>query len=100
MGQTYIVKSFLVTVVGGVGNFFGVIISALGIGQIEKLLEPLEIITDPIRLFDSTWAQVAVLVLVVLFMQRRPGGLFPEKDVWQTVLMEVPAPLSRPSQGK
>ena len=38
MGQTYIVKSFLVTVVGGVGNFFGVVFSALGIGMTEKLL--------------------------------------------------------------
>jgi urea transport system permease protein len=79
MGQTFIVKSFLTVVVGGVGKLAGVIVSGLSLGFIEKMLEPITFITKPLRMFDATWAQVAGLVLVVLFMQRKPGGLFPEK---------------------
>ena len=75
MGKTYIVESFLVTVTGGVGNFFGVVLSALGIGTLTKLLEPISL-----ELFsNSTWAWVAVLGLVILFIMRRPGGIFPDK---------------------
>jgi urea ABC transporter permease protein UrtB/urea ABC transporter permease protein UrtC len=79
MGQGYIVTSFLVVVVGGVGNLAGVVISGLGIGSLQKLLEPWQIIQSPLTVFDATWAEVAVLALVILFIQRRPGGLFPEK---------------------
>ena len=79
MGQTFIVKSFLTVVMGGVGKLFGVVVSGLGLGFTEKLLEPIQLIETPIRLFDATWAQVAALVLVILFMQRRPSGLFPDK---------------------
>jgi urea ABC transporter permease protein UrtB/urea ABC transporter permease protein UrtC len=79
MGQGYIVKSFLVVVVGGVGKLLGVIVSGLSLGFLEKLIEPLTIMTEPIRIFDATWSQVAVLILVVLFIQRRPAGLFPDK---------------------
>ncbi len=79
MGQGYIVDSFLVVVVGGVGKLLGVVISGLGIGTLQKILEPIVWIEEPIRLFDATWAKVAVLFLVVLFIQRRPSGLFPDK---------------------
>jgi urea transport system permease protein len=79
MGQTFIVKSFLTVVVGGVGKLLGVIVSGLGLGFIEKLLEPIALITKPLRIFDATWAQVAALLIVILFMQRRPSGLFPDK---------------------
>ena len=79
MGQGYIVKSFLVVVVGGVGKFFGVVVSGLGLGFLEKMIEPIDLSFMPIQIFDATWAQVAVLVLVVLFIQRRPSGLFPDK---------------------
>ncbi|MEM9882028.1 MAG: urea ABC transporter permease subunit UrtB, partial [Planctomycetota bacterium] len=79
MGQGYIVDSFLVVVVGGVGKLLGVVISGLGLGTIQKILEPIVMIEEPIRLFDATWAKVAVLFLVVLFIQRKPSGLFPEK---------------------
>lgn len=79
MGQGYIVKSFLVVVVGGVGKLLGVIVSGLGLGFLEKLLEPIVLIEQPLRIFDATLAQVAVLITVVLFIQRKPGGLFPEK---------------------
>ncbi len=79
MGQSYIVKTFLTVVVGGVGKLAGVVWSGLGIGFIEKLLEPIVLIEKPLKIFDATWAQVATLLLVILFMQRRPGGLFPDK---------------------
>ena len=55
MGKTYIVESFLVTVTGGVGNILGVVFSALGIGVLTKILEPLSL-----DLFsNSTWAWMA-----------------------------------------
>jgi len=79
IGQTFIVKSFLTVVVGGVGKLAGVIFSGLGLGFIEKLLEPITIITQPLKIFDATWAQVAGLLAVILFMQRRPAGMFPDK---------------------
>ena len=79
MGTTYIVQSFLVTVVAGVGSLLGVIYSALGLGFLEKFIEPLQLMDTPIQLFDSTWAKVLVLIMVVIFIQRRPGGLFPER---------------------
>jgi len=79
MGQTFIVKTFLTVVVGGVGKLAGVIIAGLGLGSIEKMLEPITLIEKPIHLFDATWSQVAGLVAVVLFMTRKPSGLFPDK---------------------
>ena len=75
MGKTYIVESFIVTVTGGVGNILGVVFSALGIGVLTKIFEPLSL-----DLFsNSTWAWVGVLILVIMFIMRRPGGLFPDK---------------------
>ncbi|HEV7298864.1 MAG TPA: urea ABC transporter permease subunit UrtC [Tepidisphaeraceae bacterium] len=79
IGQTFVVKSFLTVVVGGVGKLAGVIFSGLGLGFTEKLLEPIVLIEQPLRIFDATWAQVAALVAVIFFMQRRPAGLFPDK---------------------
>ncbi len=79
MGQTYIVNSFLVTVVGGVGKLVGVVISGLGLGLINKTLEPIKLGFMPFEFFDATWAWVTVLIGVVLFMTRRPAGLFPDK---------------------
>ncbi|MBB6441197.1 urea ABC transporter permease subunit UrtB [Phycisphaera mikurensis] len=98
MGQGYIVDSFLVVVVGGVGQLAGVVLSGFGIGFAQKMLEPLELITEPIRLFDATWANVAVLAGVVLFIQRRPGGLFPERGRQANLATGDEAPwASRPS---
>gem|GEM_PF-31565 len=79
MGQGYIVDSFLTTVVGGVGKLPGVIYAGLSVGFSKKLLEPLEVFTEPFRFFDAGWATVATIVLVILFMLKRPGGIFPEK---------------------
>ena len=79
MGQGYIVESFLVVVVGGVGKLIGVVVSGLGLGMITKLAEPIVLIEQPLRIFDATWSQVLVLLLVIAFMQRKPAGLFPDK---------------------
>ena len=70
MGQNYIIDSFLVVVTGGVGKLAGAIWSGLGLGTINKFLEPET---------GTVWAKVIVLVLVVAFLQRRPSGLFPAR---------------------
>jgi urea transport system permease protein len=70
MGQNYIVDSFLVVVTGGVGKLAGTVISGLGIGGLNKFLEPF---------LQSVYAKVTLLGLVILFLQRRPSGLFPAK---------------------
>ena len=61
------------------GKLLGVVVSGLGIGFLTKLVEPMVIIEEPLRIFDSTWAQVLVLLVVIAFMQRKPAGLFPDK---------------------
>ena len=60
----------------------------------EKLLEPLELISEPIKIFDSTWAQVAVLILVG-YLSNVDRRLFPEKVVWQIGLMALRAFIAR-----
>ena len=70
MGQTYIVDSFLVVVTGGVGKIAGTFFSGLSIGFINKLLEPF---------LEAVYAKVAILALVILFLQLKPTGLFPAK---------------------
>jgi urea transport system permease protein len=70
MGQNYIVDSFLVVVTGGVGKLAGTVISGMGIGSLNKFLEPF---------LQSVYAKVVLLGLVILFLQRRPSGLFPAK---------------------
>ena len=67
LGQNYIVDSFMVVVTGGVGKLTGTIVASLGIGGLNKLLEPS---------FGAVYGKVLILVLVVLFLQRRPSGLF------------------------
>ena len=67
LGQNYIVDSFMVVVTGGVGKLAGTIVAALGIGSLNKFLEPS---------FGAVYGKVLILVLVILFLQRRPSGLF------------------------
>ncbi len=67
LGQNYIVDSFMVVVTGGVGKLAGTIIASLGIGGLNKLMEPS---------LGAVYAKVLILVLVILFLQRRPSGLF------------------------
>ena len=67
LGQAYIVDSFMVVVLGGVGQLAGTVIAALGLGELNKFLEPYA---------GAVLAKIAILVLIVLFIQKRPQGLF------------------------
>jgi urea transport system permease protein len=67
LGQAFIVDSFMVVVLGGVGQLAGTVIAAAGLGQVNKLLEPYA---------GAVLAKITVLVFVILFIQRRPQGLF------------------------
>jgi len=70
MGQNYIVDSFLVVVTGGVGKLVGTVLAGFGIGSLNKFLEPA---------LQAVYAKVALLALVILFLQVRPSGIFPAK---------------------
>jgi len=67
LGQTYIIDSFMVVVLGGVGRLAGTVAAALGLGLVNKLLEPLA---------GAVLGKIAVLALIIIFIQRRPQGLF------------------------
>jgi len=70
LGQAYIIDSFLVVVFGGVGSLWGTLVAAMSLGSINKFLEPIT---------GSVLANIIVLVGLVLFIQKRPKGLFPQK---------------------
>jgi urea transport system permease protein len=70
MGQSYIVDSFLVVVLGGVGKLMGSIIAAFGLGILNKLLEPFA---------GAVLGKIVVLMVVVLIIQKRPQGLFAQR---------------------
>ncbi len=70
LGQSYIVDSFLVVVVGGVGQLAGTVVAALGLGVLNKLLEGVA---------GAVLAKIAVLVIIIVFIQRKPSGLFAMK---------------------
>ncbi|HEX8912826.1 MAG TPA: urea ABC transporter permease subunit UrtB [Humisphaera sp.] len=79
MGQDYVVMSFMVVVVGGVGKLAGAIIAGLGLGLTGNYLEPA---LSSIQMFartSSVLSKVVVLALIVAFLQKRPSGLFPPK---------------------
>ena len=67
LGQNYIVDSFMVVVTGGVGKLAGTILAAAGLGGLTKGIEPA---------LGAVFGKVAILVGVILFLQRRPAGLF------------------------
>jgi urea transport system permease protein len=67
LGQSYIVDSFLVVVLGGVGQLAGTVYAALGLGFANKLLESWA---------GAVLAKIAVLVFIIIFIQKRPQGLF------------------------
>ena len=67
LGQNYIIDSFMVVVFGGVGNLWGTLLGALTIGIANKFLEPYA---------GAVLAKILILVLIILFIQRRPRGLF------------------------
>ena len=67
LGQSYIIDSFMVVVLGGVGNIAGTVLGGLGLGLVNKLLEPMA---------GAVLGKIGVLIFIVLFIQRRPQGLF------------------------
>ena len=70
LGQSYIIDSFMVVVFGGVGNLWGTALGALTLGIVNKFLEPVA---------GAVLGKIVVLVLLILFIQRRPRGMFPLK---------------------
>ncbi|HAA50690.1 MAG TPA: urea ABC transporter permease subunit UrtB [Planctomycetaceae bacterium] len=71
MGQNHIVDAFLVVVTGGVGELAGSVLAGLGLGMLNKFIEPI--------LGSAIWAKVILLLLVIAFIQWKPAGLFPPK---------------------
>jgi len=71
LGQNYIVDCFMTVVVGGVGNLFGTVYSALGIGIVDEILQ--QVFGSPVV------GKITVLVCIILFLQWRPSGLFATK---------------------
>ena len=69
LGQSYIVDSFMVVVFGGVGNLWGTLIGGMSLGIVTKLLEPFA---------GAVLGKILVLIALILFIQRRPRGLFPQ----------------------
>jgi urea transport system permease protein len=70
MGQAYIIDSFMVVVFGGVGNLWGTLVGAMSLGVANKFLEPYS---------GAVLAKILVLVFIILFIQKRPRGLFPQR---------------------
>ena len=70
LGQGYIIDSFMVVVFGGVGNLWGTAFGALLIGVANKILEPL---------IGAVQGQIVLLIIIILFIQKRPRGLFAQK---------------------
>ena len=67
LGQSYIINSFMVVVFGGVGNLWGTLVGAFTLGIANKFLEPVA---------GAVLGKIAILVLIILFIQKRPRGLF------------------------
>src|SRR4029079_1258642 len=70
LGQSYIVDSFMVVVLGGVGQLAGTVYAALGLGIANKFLEAWQ---------GAVLAKIAVLVFIIIFIQKKPSGLFAMK---------------------
>ncbi len=70
LGQSYIVDCFMVVVFGGVGNLWGTLVAGFSLGIANKVLEPFA---------GAVLAKILVLVFIILFIQKRPRGLFPQK---------------------
>jgi urea transport system permease protein len=70
LGQSYIVDAFMVVVLGGVGQLAGTVYAGLGLGVLNKLLEGWT---------GAVLAKIAVLVFIIIFIQKRPQGIFAMK---------------------
>jgi urea transport system permease protein len=71
MGQLHIIDAFMVVVSGGVGNILGTVAASLGIGTVDQLLQPV---------LGAVMGKILVLFAIILFLQWRPGGLFPTRN--------------------
>jgi urea transport system permease protein len=67
LGQSYIIDSFMVVVFGGVGNLWGTLVAALSLGIANKFMEPIA---------GAVLGKILLLVFIILFIQKRPRGLF------------------------
>jgi urea transport system permease protein len=70
LGQQYIIDSFMVVVFGGVGNLWGTLIGGMSLGLVNQVLQPFA---------GAVLAKILVLIALILFIQRKPRGLFPQK---------------------
>lgn len=70
LGQSYIIDSFMVVVFGGVGNLWGTLVAGFSLGVANKFLEPAT---------GAVLANIVILVFIIMFIQKRPKGLFPQK---------------------
>jgi len=70
LGQAYIIDSFMVVVFGGVGNLWGTLVAGMSHGVINKILEPWA---------GAVLAKILLLIFIILFIQKRPKGLFPQR---------------------
>jgi urea transport system permease protein len=70
LGQSYIIDSFMVVVFGGVGNLWGTLVAALTLGVASKFLEPLT---------GAVIGKIIMLIFIIIFIQKRPRGLFAQK---------------------
>lgn len=70
LGQNYIIDSFMVVVFGGVGNLYGTLTGGLIMGLANKFLEPLS---------GAMLSKILILVALIIFIQKRPRGLFPQR---------------------
>ncbi len=70
LGQSYIIDSFIVVVFGGVGNLWGTLVAGMTLGISNKVLEPWA---------GAVLAKIILLVFIILFIQKRPSGLFPAR---------------------
>jgi urea transport system permease protein len=68
LGQSYIIDSFMVVVFGGVGSLWGSLVGGMSMGIVDEILEPYA---------GAVLAKIIVLVALILFIQRRPRGIFP-----------------------
>lgn len=70
LGQSYTIDSFMVVVFGGVGNLWGALVAGMTLGVANKVMEPWA---------GAVLAKILILVFIILFIQKRPRGLFPQK---------------------
>ena len=90
LGQGYIIDSFLVVVFGGVGNLWGTLVAALTLGVANKFMEPV---------IGAVLGKIALLVFIILFIQKRPRGLFALKGPRGGSVTVLPTPFPLPRRA-